>query len=233
VESREQMLEVAAVVKAAGATMLRGGAFRAPASPYAFPGLQEMALKYLVEAAREHGLPVVTEVEPDKIDVVAAHADVLTIDGRNIQDFALLRRVAQTARPVLLERGLATTIDEWLLSAEYLLAGGNPNVILCERGIRGVEAARRPTLDLTAIPIVKTLSHLPVVVNPCDGTGSWQYVEAMALAATAAGADGVILDVHPHPETALSGGPQSLKPWRFAQLVARMRAVAAAVGREV
>ena len=233
VESREQMLETAARVKAAGATMLRGGAFRSPASPYAFPGLQETALKYLAEAGREHGLPVVTEVEPDKIDIVAAHADVLTIDTRNIQDFALLRRVAETGRPVLLERGLSTTIDEWLLSAEYLLAGGNPHVILCERGIRGFEAATRPTLDLTAIPIVKKLSHLPVVVNPCDGTGSWQYVEAMALAATAAGADGVIVDVHPRPDTALSDGPQSLTPQRFAQLMTRIRRVAEAVGRDV
>jgi 3-deoxy-7-phosphoheptulonate synthase len=233
VESHEQMLEIAAGVKAAGATMLRGGAFRAPASPYALPGLQETALKYLADAGREHGLPVVTEVEPDKIDVIAAHADVLTIDARNIQDFALLRRVAQSGRPVLLERGLSTTIEEWLLSAEYLLAGGNPHVILCERGIRGFETASRPTLDLTAIPIVKKLSHLPVVVNPCDGTGSWQYAEAMALAATAAGADGVVLDVHPHPDAALSGGRQSLTPWRFAQLMARICLVADAVGRDV
>jgi 3-deoxy-7-phosphoheptulonate synthase len=233
VESREQMLEIAAGVKAAGATMLRGGAFRAPASPYAFPGLQETALKYLAEAGREHDLPVVTEVEPDRIEVVAAHADVLTIDTRNIQDFALLRRVAQTGRAVLLERGLSTTIDEWLLSAEYLLAGGNPRVILCERGVRGFEGASRPTLDLTAIAIVKKLSHLPVVVNPCDGTGSWEYVEAMALAAAAGGADGVIVDVHPHPDAALADGPQSLTLPHFAQLMTRLRLVAAAVGRDI
>lgn len=233
VESLEQMREIAAGVKAAGATMLRGSAFRAAASPYAFRGLGETALKSLAEAGRAHGLPVVTAVEPDTLEVVVAHADVLTIDTRNIQDFALLRRVARTGRPVLLERGLSTTIDEWLLSAEYLLAGGNPHVILCERGIRGFEAASRPTLDLTAIPIVKRLSHLPVVVNPCDGTGSWQDVEAMALAATAAGADGVIVDVHPDPDTALSGGPQSLTPRRFARLMERLRLVAAAVGRDI
>jgi 3-deoxy-7-phosphoheptulonate synthase len=233
VESREQMLEIAAGVQAAGATMLRGSAFTAPASPYAFPGLQETALKYLAEAGREHGLPVVTEVEPDRIEVVAAHADVLTIDTRNIQDFALLRHIAQTGRAVLLERGLSTTIDEWLLSAEYLLAGGNPRVILCERGIRGFEGASRPTLDLTAIPIVKKLSHLPVVVNPCDGTGSRHYVEAMALAAVAAGADGIVVDVHPHPDAALADGPQSLTLPHFAQLMARLRLVAAAVGRDV
>ena len=233
VESREQMLEIAAGVKAAGATMLRGGAFRAPASPYAFPGLQETALKYLAEAGREHGLPVMTEVEPDRIEVVAAHADVLTIDTRNIQDFALLRHVAQTGRAVLLERGLSTTIDEWLLSAEYLLTGGNPRVILCERGVRGFESASRPTLDLTAIPIVKKLSHLPVVVNPCDGTGSWEYVEAMALAAAAAGADGVIVDVHPRPDAALADGPQSLTLRHFAQLMMRLQLVAAAVGRDI
>jgi 3-deoxy-7-phosphoheptulonate synthase len=233
VESREQMLEIAAVVKAAGATVLRGGAFRSPASPYAFQGLQATALKYLAEAGRESGLPVVTEVEPGKIDVIAAHADMLTIGGRNIQDFALLKRVAEAGRPVLLERGTATTIQEWLLSAEYLLAGGNPHVILCERGIATFETATPSTLDLNAIPVVKKLSHLPVVVNPCDGTGSWQYVEAMALAAIAAGADGVVLDVHPRPDMALSDGAQSLKPARFAQLMTRIRQVAAAVGREV
>jgi 3-deoxy-7-phosphoheptulonate synthase len=232
VESRDQVLEVAAQVKAAGAAVLRGGAFKPRTSPYAFQGLEAEGLKLLAEARRETGLPVVTEVmEPDRVEMVAEHADVLQIGARNVQNFSLLRRVAETRKPVLLKRGMATSIQEWLLSAEYVLAGGNPHVILCERGIRTFETSTRNTLDLNAIPVVKKLSHLPVVVDPSHGTGYWEYVEAMALAAVAAGADGLIIEVHPRPAEALSDGPQSLKPDRFAALMTRVRKVAEAVDR--
>jgi 3-deoxy-7-phosphoheptulonate synthase len=234
VESREQVLEVAVKVKAAGATVLRGGAFKPRTSPYAFQGLEEEGLKYLDEARRETGLPIVTEVmEPDKVEVVAEHSDILQIGARNVQNFSLLRRVAETRKPVLLKRGMSTTIQEWLLSAEYILAGGNPNVILCERGIRTFEPTTRFTLDLNALPVVKKLSHLPVVVDPSHGTGHWEYVEAMAMAAVAAGADGLIIEVHPKPEEALSDGPQSLKPDKFAKMMARVRKVAEAVDRRL
>src|SRR6058998_1901215 len=234
VESRGQVLEVAAKVKAAGARVLRGGAFKPRTSPYSFQGLEEEGLKYLAEAKRETGLPVVTEVmEPDKVDLVARYSDILQIGARNIQNFSLLRRVAETRKPVLLKRGMATSIQEWLLSAEYVLSGGNPNVILCERGIRTFETATRFTLDLSAVPVVKKLSHLPVVVDPSHGTGHWEYVESMALAGVAAGADGLIIEVHPRPEEALSDGPQSLKPDRFAALVDRVRRVARALDRDL
>src|SRR5437773_2254071 len=233
VESRPQLLAVAEGVKAGGAHVLRGRAFKPRTSPYAFQGLEEEGLKLLHEASKATGLPVVTEVmEPDKVDVVAEHADILQIGARNIQNFSLLRRVAETRKPVLLKRGMSTSIQEWLLSAEYVLAGGNPNVILCERGIRTFETATRFTLDLNAVPVVKKLSHLPVVVDPSHGTGHWEYVEAMACAGVAAGADGLIIEVHPRPEEALSDGPQSLKPERFAALMERIRRVAAAVDRE-
>jgi 3-deoxy-7-phosphoheptulonate synthase len=234
VESREQVLEVAAKVKAAGATVLRGGAFKPRTSPYAFQGLEEEGLKFLEEARQETGLPVITEVmEPDKVEVVARHADILQIGARNVQNFSLLRKVGESGKPVLLKRGMSTSIQEWLLSAEYVLAGGNPNVILCERGIRTFETTTRFTLDLNAIPVVKRLTHLPVVVDPSHGTGHWEYVEAMACAGVAAGADGLLIEVHPKPEEALSDGPQSLKPARFAALMTRIRKVAAAMDREV
>jgi 3-deoxy-7-phosphoheptulonate synthase len=233
VESREQILEVATRVKAAGAAILRGGAFKPRTSPYAFQGLEEEGLKYLAEARRETGLPVITEVmEPDKVAVVAEHSDILQIGARNVQNFSLLRKVGESGKPVLLKRGMSTSIQEWLLSAEYVLAGGNPNVILCERGIRTFETATRFTLDLNAVPVLKRLTHLPIVVDPSHGTGHWEYVEAMACAAVAAGADGLIIEVHPKPEEALSDGPQSLKPERFAALMQRIRRVALAVDRE-
>jgi 3-deoxy-7-phosphoheptulonate synthase len=220
-------------VKAAGASILRGGAFKPRTSPYAFQGLEEEGLKYLAEARRETGLPVITEVmEPDKVGIVAEHADILQIGARNVQNFSLLRKVGESGKPVLLKRGMSTSIQEWLLSAEYILAGGNPNVILCERGIRTFETATRFTLDLNAVPVVKRLTHLPVVVDPSHGTGHWEYVEAMACAGVAAGADGLIIEVHPKPEEALSDGPQSLKPERFAKLMERVRRVAAAVDRD-
>jgi 3-deoxy-7-phosphoheptulonate synthase len=234
VESREQVLEVAARVKNAGAAVLRGGAFKPRTSPYAFQGLEEEGLKLLAEARRESGLPVVTEVmEPDKVDVVAEYADILQIGARNVQNFSLLRRVAEAGKPVLLKRGMSTSIQEWLLSAEYVLSGGNPDVILCERGIRTFETSTRFTLDLNAVPVLKRLTHLPVVVDPSHGTGHWEYVESMAMAAVAAGADGLIIEVHPRPEEALSDGPQSLKPERFARLMERVRRVAVAVERQV
>jgi 3-deoxy-7-phosphoheptulonate synthase len=234
VESREQVLEVATKVKAAGASVLRGGAFKPRTSPYAFQGLEAEGLKLLAEAKRETGLPVVTEVlEPDKVELVAEYADILQVGARNIQNFSLLKRVAETRRPVLLKRGMATSIQEWLLSAEYILSGGNPNVILCERGIRTFETTTRFTLDLNAVPVLKKLTHLPVLVDPSHGTGHWEYVEAMARAGVAAGADGLLVEVHPRPAEALSDGPQSLKPERFAELMSRLRRVAQAVDRDL
>jgi 3-deoxy-7-phosphoheptulonate synthase len=234
VESRAQVLEVAEKVKAAGAAVLRGGAFKPRTSPYSFQGLEEEGLKILDEARRETGLPVVTEVmEPDKVDMVAEHADILQIGARNVQNFSLLRRVAETRKPVLLKRGMSTSIQEWLLSAEYVLSGGNPQVILCERGIRTFETATRFTLDLNAVPVIKKLTHLPVMVDPSHGTGHWEYVEAMAMAGLAAGADGLIIEVHPRPEEALSDGPQSLKPERFAALMGKLRRLARALDRDL
>jgi len=214
--------------------VLRGGAFKPRTSPYAFQGLEEEGLRLLAEARKATGLPVVTEVmEPDRVELVAAYADIIQIGARNVQNFPLLRRVAECGKPVLLKRGMATSIQEWLLSAEYILAGGNPNVILCERGIRTFETATRFTLDLNAVPVVRKLSHLPVMVDPSHGTGHWDYVEPMARAAVACGADGLLIEVHPKPEEALSDGPQSLKPDRFARLMESLGAVARAVGREL
>jgi 3-deoxy-7-phosphoheptulonate synthase len=234
VESREQVLEVALKVKAAGASILRGGAFKPRTSPYAFQGLETEGLKLLAEAKRETGLPVVTEVmEPEKVPLVAEYADILQIGARNVQNFSLLKRVAETRKPVLLKRGMATSIQEWLLSAEYILSGGNPDVILCERGIRTFETTTRFTLDLNAVPVLKRLTHLPVIVDPSHGTGHWEYVEAMARAGVAAGADGLLVEVHPRPAEALSDGPQSLKPERFAEVMAQLRRVAQAVDREL
>jgi 3-deoxy-7-phosphoheptulonate synthase len=234
VESREQVLEVAARVKAAGASVLRGGAFKPRTSPYAFQGLEEEGLKLLAEARRETGLPVITEVmEPEKVDVVAETADILQIGARNVQNFSLLRKVGAAGKPVLLKRGMSTSIQEWLLSAEYVLAGGNRNVILCERGIRTFETSTRFTLDLNAVPVLKKLTHLPVVVDPSHGTGHWEYVEAMAMAGVAAGADGLIIEVHPRPEEALSDGPQSLKPEKFAAMMGRVRKIAQAMDRDL
>jgi 3-deoxy-7-phosphoheptulonate synthase len=232
VESEPQMLEVADAVKAAGASILRGGAFKPRTSPYAFQGLKEQGLKHLAEARKRTGLPVVTEVlETESVELVAEYADILQIGARNIQNFTLLRRVGEMGKPVLLKRGMATSIQEFLLSAEYILSAGNPNVILCERGIRTFETSTRFTLDLNAVPVLKKLSHLPVVVDPSHGTGHWDLVTPMARGAVACGADGLIIEVHPRPEEALSDGPQSLKPSTFAQLMREVRPVAEAVGR--
>ena len=232
VESEAQVLEVADAVKAAGASILRGGAFKPRTSPYAFQGLKEAGLKHLALARKHSGLPVVTEVlETESVELVAEYADILQIGARNIQNFTLLRRVGEMGKPVLLKRGMATTIQEFLLSAEYILSAGNPHVILCERGIRTFETTTRFTLDLNAVPVLKKLSHLPVVVDPSHGTGHWDLVAPMAKAAVACGADGLIIEVHPRPEEALSDGPQSLKPTKFAQLMRELRPVAEAVGR--
>ena len=232
VESEPQILEVAEAVKQAGASILRGGAYKPRTSPYAFQGLKEEGLRYLKEAKKRTGLPVVTEVlETESVELVAEYADILQIGARNIQNFTLLRRVGEMGKPVLLKRGMATSIQEFLLSAEYILSAGNPNVILCERGIRTFETATRFTLDLNAVPVLKKLSHLPVVVDPSHGTGHWDLVAPMAKGAVACGADGLIIEVHPRPEEALSDGPQSLKPSKFAQLMRELRPVAEAVGR--
>jgi 3-deoxy-7-phosphoheptulonate synthase len=232
VESEAQLLAVAEGVKAGGAHILRGGAFKPRTSPYAFQGLEEDGLRLLAEARKRTGLPVVTEVlEPDKVELVAEYADVLQIGARNAQNFSLLKEVGQCGKPVLLKRGMATTIKEFLLSAEYVLAGGNPNVILCERGIRTFETITRFTLDLNAVPVIKKLSHLPVVVDPSHGTGHWEYVAPMARAAIACGADGLIIEVHNNPAEALSDGPQSLKPEKFARLMGEIRVIANAIGR--
>jgi 3-deoxy-7-phosphoheptulonate synthase len=234
VESEPQVLEVAEAVKAAGASILRGGAFKPRTSPYAFQGLKEQGLKYLAEARKRTGLPVVTEVlETESVELVAEYADILQIGARNVQNFSLLKRVAECGKPVLLKRGMSTSIQEFLLSAEYILAGGNPRVILCERGIRTFETATRFTLDLNAVPVIKKLSHLPVVVDPSHGTGHWDLVAPMAKGAIACGADGLIVEVHPRPEEALSDGPQSLKPAKFVQLMQELRPVARAVGRDL
>ena len=234
VESEVQVQEVADAVKAAGAKILRGGAFKPRTSPYAFQGLKEQGLKYLADARKRTGLPVVTEVlETESVELVAQYTDILQIGARNIQNFTLLRRVGEMGKPVLLKRGMATSIQEFLLSAEYILAAGNPNVILCERGIRTFETSTRFTLDLNAVPVLKKLSHLPVVVDPSHGTGHWDLVAPMAKGAVACGADGLIIEVHPKPEEALSDGPQSLKPAKFAQLMRELRPVAEAVGRSL
>jgi 3-deoxy-7-phosphoheptulonate synthase len=232
VESPEQLRTVAHGVKAGGAHILRGGAFKPRSSPYAFQGLEEEGLRLLAEARKETGLPVVTEVlEPDKVGLVAEYADVIQIGARNAQNFSLLKEAGQCGKPVLLKRGMATTITEFLLSAEYVLAGGNSQVILCERGIRTFETSTRFTLDLNAVPVIKKLSHLPVVVDPSHGTGHWEFVAPMAKAGLAAGADGLIIEVHHKPAEALSDGPQSLKPDKFARLVTELRGLAHALGR--
>ncbi|MBL7064132.1 MAG: 3-deoxy-7-phosphoheptulonate synthase [Anaerolineae bacterium] len=232
VESRDQLLETARAVKEAGAQVLRGGAFKPRTSPYSFQGLGEKGLRLLAEAREETGLPVVTEVmEPQLVPLVTTYADILQIGARNMQNYALLHAVGEAQRPVLLKRGMMSTIEELLMAAEYILSHGNDRVILCERGIRTFEQYTRNTLDISAVPLLKQLSHLPVVVDPSHGTGKWELVEPMSRAAVAAGADGLIIEVHPYPEKALSDGAQSLKPARFAALMRGLRPVAEAVGR--
>ncbi len=234
VESLDQMMEAALAVKAAGAKVLRGGAFKPRSSPYSFQGMGEDGLRILAEVRERTGLKIITEVmEPDQVQVVAEHADILQLGTRSMQNFPLLREVGKTEKPVLLKRGMAATIEEWLMAAEYIMASGNFNVILCERGIRTFETAVGNTLDLSAVPVVKRLSHLPVVVDPSHGTGKWYLVKSMSLASVAAGADGLLIEVHPSPDTAASDGPQSLNLPNFAELMGSLRMVGAAVGRKV
>ena len=234
VEDCDQIVRTAKAVQAAGADMLRGGAYKPRSSPYSFHGLEEEGLKLLAQARAETGLPVVTEVlNPRDVELVAEFADMLQIGARNMQNFILLREVGRTKRPVLLKRGLAATIEEWLMSAEYILSEGNYDVALCERGIRTYETSTRNTLDISAVPIIKRLSHLPILVDPSHGTGKRALVAPLARAAVAAGADGIIVEVHPSPETALSDGPQSLSFDDFERMMAGLRPVAAAVGREM
>ena len=232
VECRAQILETAQLVKEAGAHMLRGGAFKPRTSPYSFQGLGEEALVYLAEARERTGLPIVTEVmSPEQVPLVAKYADILQIGTRNMQNYALLHAVGEAGFPVLLKRGMMSTIEELLMSAEYILSHGNHKVILCERGIRTFETYTRNTLDINAIPVLKELTHLPVIVDPSHATGKWSLVSAVSRASIAAGADGLIIEVHPNPEKALSDGGQSLRAARFAELMKQLARVSDAVGR--
>jgi 3-deoxy-7-phosphoheptulonate synthase len=234
VESRSQLLETAYAVREAGAHGLRGGAYKPRTSPYSFQGLGEAGLELLAEAREITGLPVITDVmAPEQVALVAKYVDVLQIGARNMQNYALLNAVGESQHPVLLKRGMAATIEELLMAAEYILSHGNRRVMLCERGIRTFETATRNTTDINAVPVLKSLTHLPVILDPSHSTGNWQYVEAVARAGIAAGADGLIIEVHPHPAEALSDGGQSLKPERFAELVRQVKAVAEAVGRSL
>ena len=227
IESEEQLLESAYVVKKGGGQILRGGAFKPRTSPYSFQGMEEEGLKVLDQVSKKTGLPTVTEVvNPADVDLVESYADMLQIGARNVQNFALLKKVGQARKPVLLKRGMMTTIEELLMSAEYILSSGNPNVILCERGIRTFETATRNTLDISAVPVLKSLTHLPVVIDPSHAAGNWKYVIPLARAAVAVGADGIIVEVHPQPEKAVSDGAQSLKPEKFYQLMDDVRALA-------
>jgi 3-deoxy-7-phosphoheptulonate synthase len=232
VENRSQLLETAWAVKEAGASVLRGGAYKPRSSPYSFQGLGEEGLELLAEAREVTGLPIVTEVmSPEAVPVVGKYADILQIGARNMQNYALLQAVGKTQTPVLLKRGMMNTVQEWLMSAEYILSGGNYQVMLCERGIRTFETATRNTLDINAIPLLKQWTHLPVFGDPSHATGKWDLVAPTARACIAAGADGLMIEVHPHPGEALSDGAQSLKPERFAELVESLRRLAPALGR--
>jgi 3-deoxy-7-phosphoheptulonate synthase len=234
VENRTVLTGIAERVKAAGAVILRGGAYKPRTSPYSFQGLGEEGLKYLAEAREKTGLPVVTEImDPRDLDVVVEYADIIQIGARNMQNFRLLLEVGSVRKPVLLKRGLSSTIKEWLMSAEYIMSRGNEKVFLCERGIRTFETATRNTLDLSAVPLLKQLTHLPVVVDPSHGVGKRDLVAPMARAAVAAGADALIIEVHTNPEEAVSDGEQSLRPDEFERLMEELRPVASAVGREV
>ncbi|MBZ0155034.1 MAG: 3-deoxy-7-phosphoheptulonate synthase [Alphaproteobacteria bacterium] len=234
VESEDQIIDVARKVKAAGARMLRGGAYKPRTSPYAFKGLGEEGLKLLSLAKEATGLPIVTEVvDPKDIDVVYKYADMFQVGARNIQNFALLTLLGQAQRPVLLKRGLATTIDEFLMAAEYILSENNRDLVLCERGIRTFETSTRNTLDVSCIPVVKAKSHLPIIIDPSHAAGHVQYVPALSKAAVAAGADGLLIEVHPDPENALCDGAQSLNPAQFGALMGELKAVAQAVGRHI
>jgi len=234
VETEEQLLEAARAVKAAGANILRGGAFKPSTSPYSFRGLGQDGLDILAQARQETGMPIITEVmTPGDVELVSRYADILQVGARNMQNFNLLDEVGKAQKPVMLKRGLSATIQEWLLSAEYILAQGNRQLMLCERGIRTFETYTRNTMDISAIPIIKKLSHLPVIADPSHGTGKWHLVTPVSLAAVAAGADGLMIEVHPSPEHALKDGAQSLTFDNFQQLMVRVVPVAASVGRKM
>jgi 3-deoxy-7-phosphoheptulonate synthase len=234
VESEDQILETAKIVKEAGASILRGGAFKPRTSPYAFQGLGGEGLRLLAAAREETGLAIVTEVlKPEDVDLVAGTADMLQIGARNMQNFALLKRAGEVRKPVLLKRGISSTIQEFLMAAEYILSEGNYDVVLCERGIRTFETATRFTMDLNAIPVIQKLSHLPIIVDPSHGTGHWEYVTALAKAGIACGADGLMIEVHMRPEIAFSDGVQSLKPEKFRELMRDIAPFAQAAGRRL
>ena len=234
VESEEQIIEVAQKVKAAGANFLRGGAFKPRTSPYSFQGLELEGLRLLKLAKKETGLPIVTELmSTDYIDEFVENVDVIQIGARNMQNFDLLKQIGKTNKPILLKRGLSATIEEWLMSAEYIMAGGNENVILCERGIRTFETYTRNTLDLSAVPVVKRLSHLPIIVDPSHAAGYWYLVEPLAKAAIMAGADGLMVEVHNDPENALSDGQQSIKPENFKNLMDKIKVIAEMEGKQL
>ncbi len=234
VESEEQLLATARAIKAAGATVLRGGAFKPRTSPYQFRGLGESGLKILAEVGEETQMPIITEVmAPNDVDLVAKYADILQIGARNMQNFILLDEVGKTKKPVLLKRGLSSNFKEWLLAAEYILAQGNEQVILCERGIRTFETYTRNTMDISAIPIIEKVSHLPIVADPSHATGKWYLVPPLALAAVAAGADGLLIEVHPNPDLALADGPQSLTFDNFRLLMSQVLPIAEARNRKL
>jgi 3-deoxy-7-phosphoheptulonate synthase len=234
VESRELLLHIAKAVKKSGAAILRGGAFKPRTSPYSFQGLGEEGLKYLKEAKTKTGLPIITEIMDIRdMPLIEKYADILQIGARNMQNFNLLKEIGLTKKPVMLKRGMSSTIKELLMSAEYILSSGNFNVMLCERGIRTFEEETRFTLDLSAVPALKRLTHLPVIIDPSHGTGKWGYVPAMAKAAVAAGADGLIIEVHPKPEEAFSDGVQSLLPDNFDKLMKELKNIAKVVGRDI
>ena len=234
VESERQILQVAGELRGMGATVLRGGAFKPRTSPYSFQGLGEDGLRLLARAREETGMAVVTEaLDPDGVSLVAEYADIVQIGARNMHNFALLRRAGQVGKPVLLKRGMSATIDELLLAAEYILHEGNPNVILCERGVRSFDTHTRNLLDLTAVPVIQKLSHLPIIVDPSHGTGIRAKVIPMARAAVAAGADGIMVEVHPEPTKALSDGSQSLFPEQFGELMDQIHVIAQAIGRSL
>lgn len=234
VENRENLIETAHFIKSVGVSIIRGGAFKPRTSPYSFRGLKEEGLKILADAKEETGVKIVTEVmAPTDVEIVAEYADALQIGARNMQNYQLLDEVGKCNKPVLLKRGMAATVEEWLLSAEYILSQGNPDVILCERGIRTFETALRNTLDLSVVPLLNELTHLPVIVDPSHATGKRSLISAMSKAAIAVGADGLMVEVHPHPENALSDGPQSLTFSLFENMMKELKAVAEAVKREI
>ena len=234
VESKEQILDIAKSVKSAGATFLRGGAFKPRTSPYSFQGLEDEGIELLKEARKITGLPIITELTSlQHLDEFVENVDIIQVGARNMQNYDMLKQLGKTNKPILLKRGLASTIEEFLLSAEYIMAGGNENVILCERGIRTFEHYTRNTLDISSIPIIKKLSHLPIIVDPSHASGIWWLIEPLSKAAIAAGADGLIIEVHNQPENALSDGDQSIKPKRFEELMISLRKIADVEDREI